>query len=347
MQTKIYDLNDEQTYPEALSVSADTIRNGGLVVFPTETVYGLGANALDETAVAKIFKAKGRPQDNPLIVHLADKNDIKLYTKNISEDAEKIIQQFMPGAITIVLEKQQCIPKNVSAGLDTIGIRVPSSRFAHDFLKASTLPVAAPSANISGKPSSTLPKHVLDDLDGKVDVILMGGSCEIGVESTVVDLTSKPAKILRPGGVSIEQLSEYIEVQDYKKLSTEETPKSPGMKYKHYKPNARVIALFGKNENIVNYINKFVLNTDQRTAAIIFDNMFQSICSTHRFSLGDQNEPTGAAKVLFAHLRKCDDLDIEVVLIACMERDGLGEAYMNRLLKAADSVINADLEDDY
>ena len=185
-------------------------------MFPTETVYGLGANALDEEAVAKIFKAKGRPQDNPLIVHLADKKDIKLYTKDISQDAEKIIQHFMPGAITIVLEKQTCIPDNVSAGLDTIGIRVPSSQYAHDFLKECAVPVAAPSANISGKPSATLPKHVLDDMDGKVDVILMGGACEIGLESTVVDLTSKPAKVLRPGGVSIEQLSKHIEVQDHK-----------------------------------------------------------------------------------------------------------------------------------
>ena len=347
MQTKIYDLNDEQTYPEALSVSADTIRNGGLVVFPTETVYGLGANALDEKAVAKIFKAKGRPQDNPLIVHLTDKNDIKLYAKNTSRDAEKIIQHFMPGAITIVLKKRECIPNNVSAGLDTIGIRVPNSRFAHDFLKTCEVPVAAPSANLSGKPSATLSKHVLDDMDGKVDVILIGGSCEIGLESTVVDLTSKPAKILRPGGVSIEQLSKYIEVQDNKKLSTEETPKSPGMKYTHYKPDARVVALHGKNENIVNYINKFVSNTDQRTAAIVFDNMIESIDSVHRLSLGDQNESSDAAKVLFAHLRKCDELNIEVVFVACMERCGLGEAYMNRLLKAADRAIDTDLEDDF
>ena len=253
----------------------------------------------------------------------------------------------MPGAITIVLEKQKCIPKNVSAGLDTIGIRVPNSRFAHDFLKTCEVPVAAPSANLSGKPSATLSKHVLDDMDGKVDVILIGGSCEIGLESTVVDLTSKPAKILRPGGVSIEQLSKYIEVQDNKKLSTEETPKSPGMKYTHYKPDARVVALHGKNENIVNYINKFVSNTDHRTAAIVFDNMIESIDSVHRLSLGDQNEPSDAAKVLFAHLRKCDDLNIEVVFVACMKRDGLGEAYMNRLLKAADRAIDTDLEDDF
>ena len=349
MQTKIYDLNDERTnaYQEALSISADTIRSGGLVVFPTETVYGLGANALDENAVAKIFEAKGRPQDNPLIVHLADKKDIKLYTKNISREAEKIIQHFMPGAITIILEKQVCIPDNVSAGLDTIGVRVPGSRLAHDFLNACMVPVAAPSANLSGKPSATLPKHVLDDMNGKVDVILLGGVCEIGLESTVVDLTSKPAKVLRPGGVSIEDISKFIDVQDNKKLSIGEAPKSPGMKYMHYKPNARVIALFGENENIVNYINKFATNTYQRAAAIVFDSMIESIDFAHRLSLGDQNKPTDAARVLFAHLRKCDDLNIDVVFVACMEPDGLGEAYMNRLIKAADSLIDADLEDDF
>ncbi len=347
MQTKIYDLNDEQTYQEALFVSADTIRSGGLVVFPTETVYGLGANALDEKAVAKIFKAKGRPQDNPLIVHLADKKDINQYTKNISQDAEKVIQHFMPGAVTIVLEKQECIPENVSAGLNTIGIRVPSSQFAHDFLKECAVPVAAPSANISGKPSATLPKHVLDDMDGKVDVILMGGACEIGLESTVVDLTSKPAQVLRPGGVSIEQLSKHIEVQDHKKLSEIDTPKSPGMKYTHYKPTASVTALFGNDENIVNYINRFVSKSNQKTAAIVFDNMIESIDCKYRFSLGDQNKPTDAAKVLFAHLRRCDDLNIKDVFVACMKPDGLGEAYMNRLTKAADSVINADIDDDF
>lgn len=347
MRTRIYDLNDDKTYQEALYISADTIRSGGLVVFPTETVYGLGANALDKVAVAKIFEAKGRPQDNPLIVHLADKKNIKLYTKNISKDAERIIQEFMPGAITVVLEKQECIPSNVSAGLDTIGVRVPSSRFAHDFLKACNVPVAAPSANLSGKPSATLPDHVLDDMDGKVDVILLGGSCEIGLESTVVDLTSKPAKILRPGGISFGQLSALIEVQDHRMLSESEVPRSPGMKYTHYTPLAKVVALFGNNENIVNYINRFLSRSNKKTAAIVFDNMIQSIDCKHRLSLGDQNNPADAAKVLFAHLRRCDDLNIQVVFVPCMEPLGLGEAYMNRLLKAADSVINTDLEDSF
>lgn len=344
MKTQVYDLLNAATYEEAIKISGETINNGGLVVFPTETVYGIGANALDEKAVAKIFAAKGRPADNPLIVHIADPAQIELLARDIPQDAQKVISNFMPGPVTVILKKKPCIPGNVTAGLDTVAVRIPASDYARDFLVSCGVPVAAPSANISGKPSPTEPKHVIDDMMGKVDVILTAGNCEIGIESTVIDFTSGQAKILRPGGLSAEKLSEIILLETPSSVNNknENTPKSPGMKYRHYKPTGRVVALGGGDQDVASYINKQYKSNNICTAALVFEDIADKIECEHVFSLGNREEPAQGAKVLFSHLRKCDDVGAEVIYVMCTSNSGLGDAFLNRLYKASDQIIDLD-----
>ncbi len=345
MKTQVYDLLNAATYDEAIKLSGEIINNGGLVVFPTETVYGIGANALDEKAVAKIFAAKGRPADNPLIVHIADTAQIELLAQDIPQEAHKVIRHFMPGPVTVILNKKPCIPGNVTARLDTVAVRIPASNYARDFLISCGVPVAAPSANISGKPSPTEPKHVIDDMMGKVDVILTAGNCEIGVESTVIDFTTGQAKILRPGGLSAEKLSEVINLDVLPSGNdvNENAPKSPGMKYRHYKPKGRVVALKGGNEEVILYINKQCKSLKTCAAALVFEDVRDKIECEHVFSLGRRQEPAQGAKVLFSHLRKCDDAGAEIIYVMCTSRSGLGDAFLNRLYKASDRII--DLND--
>lgn len=245
---KVITIKDKDDFNK-LDNAASTLAAGGLVAFPTETVYGLGANALDEAAVANIFKAKGRPQDNPLIVHIAQKEDIKKLVKSVPDTAEKILDNLTPGPITIILEKSDIIPDVVTAGGKTVAVRIPESEIARELIKKAGVPVAAPSANTSGKPSPTKAEHVLQDLADKVEYIIDGGSCRVGLESTVIDLTVAPPTILRPGGVTHETLCELLgEVKGYAKSDSDITaPKSPGMKYRHYAPSCEMTVFCGQN----------------------------------------------------------------------------------------------------
>ena len=255
---KIISIKSEDDFNK-LDEAAKSLSSGKLVAFPTETVYGLGANALDEIAVAEIFKAKGRPQDNPLIVHIAEKEDIKNLVKSVPDTAKKILDNLTPGPITIILEKNECVPDVVTAGGKTVAIRIPESKIARKLIKKAGVPVAAPSANTSGKPSPTKAEHVLEDLADKVDYVIDGGACRVGLESTVIDLTVAPPTILRPGGVTHEVLCELLgEVRGYAKDDNDiKAPKSPGMKYRHYAPNAKMTVFCGKNfrEEIKKEIN--------------------------------------------------------------------------------------------
>jgi len=338
MNSKIYDLNDINKYDEALRSAAEAVRNGGLVVFPTETVYGLGADATNDSAVKKIFQAKGRPSDNPLIVHFAKFDDCYEYVGEVSDAAKTIAEHFMPGPVTVIVKKGNALSPTVTAGLDTVAVRVPSDRFAHDFLKEAGCPVAAPSANISGKPSPTRAEYALEDMNGRADVILCGGDCLVGLESTVVDCTTEKVKILRPGAVTAEELMKVVTL-DESSISESQTqrPRSPGMKYRHYKPDAYVIAVDGSDESIIKYLND--ADFDEKCAVIMFDSILGHINAEVKLSLGDRNHPETAAHDLFAHFRYCDRAGITKIYVSCMPTDNIGDAYMNRLNKATDEYM--------
>ena len=264
METKVAIIKDINTDIRFIEEAGKVIRNGGTVAFPTETVYGLGANALDDEAVRKIFIAKGRPQDNPLIIHVSTK-EISELVKDVPEVAQKIIDKFWPGPLTVILEKKDIIPNVTSANLNTIGIRMPNSEIALKLIELAERPIAAPSANISGRPSPTEVERCVEDLNGRVDYIIGGESSDIGVESTIVDCTVNPPLVLRPGGITLEMLKEINpEIELDKALKSKPNddfkPKAPGMKYKHYAPNAHLKIIKGKNEKTIEIINEIVEN---------------------------------------------------------------------------------------
>ena len=260
MNTKQIRIMSTEDNPLGLKEVAEILNNGGIVGIPTETVYGLAANAYDESAVAKIFEAKGRPQDNPLIVHIADMNELEVVAAQIPESAKKLAAAFWPGPLTMVLKRTEKIPASVSAGLDTVAVRMPSNEVARAIIEVSGLPLAAPSANISGRPSPTTAQHVIDDLGGKIDAVVVSGDCSVGVESTVISLVDGKNRLLRPGGITHEQLESVIgpvEI-DSSVLSSEISEKvsSPGMKYKHYSPKTRVIIIEADTDLFCDYVNQ-------------------------------------------------------------------------------------------
>ena len=319
--------------------AGEILRNGGLVGMPTETVYGLAANALDGNAVAKIFKAKGRPQDNPLIVHISDISELDQLVAFVPPVVYELADAFWPGPLTIIMEKSDIIPDEVSAGLETVAIRMPSHPVARALIKAAGVPLAAPSANISGLPSPTLAEHVMRDMDGKIEAVVDGGPCSVGVESTVITLCTRKPRLLRPGGVTPEDLFPVlgdIDIDDavLGKLKEGEKAASPGMKYKHYSPKADVIIVDGDRESFTKFVNeKSEGNPD--IAALVFDDEDKDIkCRTLAF--GAKDDELAHANRLFAALRKCDDLGIKRVYVHSPSTDGVGLAVMNRLLRAAE-----------
>src|SRR3989344_4555872 len=256
MKTRIIKINKNKIDIGKIRDAASIIRKGGLVAFPTETVYGLGASAFDKRAVAAIFRSKGRPGDNPIIVHIAVKEDVFKVAKEVDERAIKLIEKFWPGPLTIVLKKNKKIANNVSKGLNTVAVRMPKHKIANLLIKESGVPIAAPSANLSGRPSPTNAKHAIEDLNGRVDAIIDGGDVDIGVESTVIDLSSDKAVVLRPGKISLKELRKTIgEVKLHD--GREKKAKSPGMKYKHYSPNARVIVVKGNKKNFDRFVKLY------------------------------------------------------------------------------------------
>ncbi|WP_368489536.1 L-threonylcarbamoyladenylate synthase [Clostridium sp. BJN0013] len=343
MNTKVKILDENDLDLEIIREAGKIIRDGGLVTFPTETVYGLGANALDPEAVKKIFKAKGRPQDNPLIVHIADIEDMKPLVVDISPMALKFIKNFWPGPMTIILSKSSVIPDITSASLDSVGIRMPSNIIARELIKAAKVPIAAPSANISGKPSPTDVDRCIEDLNGKVDIILGGNICDVGLESTVIDCTVSPSCILRPGGITFEMLKEiekeiYIDPAIMKKTEGSNRPKSPGMKYRHYAPNAPVKIVKGDLNKTIAKINEMVENyiDENKIVGIIATD------ETRRFyknaliiSVGSRHNMSSVSKNLFETLRSFDDNKVDIIISEAFEEKGIGLAIMNRLNKSA------------
>lgn len=329
-----------QLTADQADIAGEILRNGGLVAIPTETVYGLAANALNGAAVADIFKAKGRPMDNPLIVHIQDFSEIDRLTASVPPAAKALAAHFWPGPLTMILPKSDIIPDEVSAGLETVGIRMPQHPVARAVIRAAGVPLAAPSANTSGKPSPTTAAHVLHDMDGKIDAVVDGGPCAVGVESTVITLCTEVPRILRPGRVTPEELREVLGEVDIDdavlgKLKKGERAASPGMKYKHYSPNANVIIVKGPLEGFAKFVNA---QDPAVTAALVFDGEEREIrCTTLPF--GQKGDELAHAETLFADLRKCDDIGIKTVYVRCPSSDGVGLAVMNRLLRAAEYQI--------
>jgi len=346
LETKVRIVNNLQNNMVVLVEASGIIQEGGTVVFPTETVYGLGANALDEKAVKKIFEAKGRPQDNPLIMHVCSK-DISEYVEEVPFFAQELMNKFWPGPLTIILNKKSIVPDITSAGLKSIGIRMPDNEVALKLIELSKVPIAAPSANISGRPSPTDVKRCIEDLSGRVDYIIGGGQSEVGLESTIVDYTTNPPLVLRPGGITLEMLKEIdkrIEMDKgiLVKSSEELKPKAPGMKYKHYAPKAVVKIIEGKNEKVVEKINEMVDNyiVEGKKVGILASGENMSCYTKGNVKvLGSNLEEV--AKNLFEALRWLDDMGVDIILAEAFEEKGVGIAVMNRLNKAAGfNIIN-------
>lgn len=336
MNTKLLTIEDPLAQKEAVEEAARIIRDGGLVAIPTETVYGLGANALDPQAVAHIFEAKGRPQDNPLIIHIDDATEAEKYARNIPEEYYELCRRFSPGPLTVILKKQDCIPVETSGGLDTVAIRIPSHPVARAIIHAAGVPIAAPSANLSGKPSPTSAQHCVDDLWGRVDAIVDSGQCAVGVESTVLSLAEERPILLRPGAVTPEELREVLGDLVIHQAVTGQLEKgvkatSPGMKYKHYSPKAQVTILDGDSESFVRYVND---HKGPGVYALCFGEDAEKLQVPYLI-WGQSSDDSTQAQHLFAALREMDERDAVQVYTRCPSKEGVGLAVYNRLIRAA------------
>ena len=342
METKYWKLTGTPADAEAYAQAGALVRAGQVVAFPTETVYGLGANALNPQAVAKIFAAKGRPQDNPLIVHIARKEDINSLTTGLNANARKIMEHFMPGPLTIIVPKAEIIPDVTSAGLDTVGVRFPINKYAQEFILACGCPIAAPSANLSGRPSPTNAQDVLEDMQGKVAGILDGGSCGVGLESTVVDTTSPVPTICRPGGVTYEMLTEVlgaVEIDPALLGDKNFKPIAPGMKYRHYAPKEPVYLLEGNAVELLPALVGKAVAAGLRVGVLCDAAMSAQLAQLKQQEgillscWGESREALAAD--LFYLLRDFDRTKPDVILAQGVSEDGIGLAIMNRLRKAA------------
>ena len=333
MKTLFLSAEDEQS----TVLAANIIKNGGLVAIPTETVYGLGANGLDEDAVAKIFIAKGRPQDNPLILHISGPEQIELFCHHIPQKAYDLAEAFWPGPLTIVLPAKDCVPKRTTGGLSTVAVRCPDHETAREIIRLAGVPIAAPSANISGKPSTTTAQHVLHDHDGKIDAIVDGGPCRVGVESTIVDLTEERPRLLRPGGIGPEELIAVLGDLIVDKAVTaqvdkDEVVKAPGMKYRHYAPQEPVVIVSGSREKAAEYIRAHFEPGDR---VLCFEEELPLYQGCDPLSYGQEADVNTLSAGLFAALRELDDPAIHQVYARCPVGGGVAYAVQNRLKKAA------------
>jgi L-threonylcarbamoyladenylate synthase len=343
LETKVSYLDEKNIDQGIIEEAGAILRAGGLVAFPTETVYGLGANALDGTAVRKIFEAKGRPQDNPLIVHISDFDELEPLVAEVPAIARKLMDRFWPGPMTIIFKRSAVIPDETSAGLDSVGVRMPSNPIARALIKAAGVPVAAPSANISGRPSPTEVDSCIEDLSGKVDMIIGGEKCEVGVESSVIDVTEYPPCILRPGGITLEMFRTvdeniYIDPSILKKPEADFRPKAPGMKYRHYAPKAPVRIVQGEPEKVIALINEMVqnyINEGKKVGIIATDETKDRYRGGVVVSLGSRRDMDSVTRNLFETLRSFDSEGVSLILSESFEETGKGIAVMNRLKKAA------------
>lgn len=334
MKTEILKINSPDD--EQIAYVGEILRNGGLAAIPTETVYGLAGNALDGKCAEKIFAAKGRPSDNPLIVHISDVDQWEPLVKGIPDSARELAGKFWPGPLTIILPKSDIVPDEVSGGLDTVAVRMPENEIARAIISSAGVPLAAPSANLSGKPSPTTASHVIDDMNGRIDAIVDSGDCNVGVESTVLSLAVYPPRLLRPGKITPLMLTEVlgeIEIDDavFEKLLEGQVAASPGMKYKHYSPEAAVVLIKGEFSKFVDYVNE---KATQGTVALCFEGEEKDLfvpCVTY----GKKNDPSSQAKHIFDALRKVDKMGAKQVFARFPENEGMGLAVFNRLLRAA------------
>ena len=341
MKTRLLSASDPAT-PE---IAAGIIRRGGLVAIPTETVYGLGANGLDEAAVASIFAAKGRPQDNPLILHVAEPKEMEKFCHSIPESAYALADKFWPGPLTMVLPARDVVPKRTTAGLSTVAVRCPDNDATRAIIRLSGVPIAAPSANLSGKPSTTTAEHVLHDHDGKIDAIVDGGPCRVGVESTIVDLTEERPRLLRPGGITPEQLLEVlgdlvIDKAVTAQIDKDAVVKAPGMKYRHYAPAEPVVIVAGSRERAAVYIHRHFTPGDR---VLCFTEELPLYADCSPLAYGSEADVNTLSAGLFAALRELDDPSIHQVYARCPVGGGVAYAVQNRLKKAAAfHIVNAE-----
>ena len=341
MHTRYFDLRDtkgqQKIIEDQITAAADILRQGGLVAIPTETVYGLGANALDEAAVHKIFEAKGRPQDNPLIIHVPGPQWLPRYCEDVPPLAYTLARKFWPGPLTMILKRKKVVPDATTAGLDTVGVRCPDHQVTLAIIREAGVPIAAPSANTSGRPSCTCAADCLEDMEGKIDAVVDGGPCQVGVESTIVDLTCDPPRLLRPGGMPLEALEEVVGPLTVDKAVTEplkdgEQPKAPGMKYRHYAPKAPVTVVTGPAEASARTIEQLAKPGD---GVICFDEFAGRFDQQTVECLGPSRDKRIQAQRVFDALRAFDSKDVQQIYAQCPDSQGLGLAIGNRLKKAA------------
>ncbi len=344
MRTRLVRIPDRAPVdPAALREAAEILKAGGLVAFPTETVYGLGGNALDADAARKIYAAKGRPGDNPLIVHISSMEELPPLVKSVPETAQRLAERYWPGPLTMILEKSGLIPYATSGGLDTVAIRMPSDPIANAMIAAAGIPVAAPSANASGRPSPTTAKHVEEDLGGKIELILDGGTVPVGVESTIVDLTGEIPMLLRPGAVTVGMLEEVlgkIELDPAltKPLSPDIHPKAPGMKYRHYAPRAEMYLVDGEASRVVAEINRLTARAmaeGKKVGILATAENLEKYCAADVKCIGSRADESRVAHNLFALLREFDADQVDVIYAEAFPESDMGLAIMNRMNKAA------------
>lgn len=335
-------MTEEQIDMELIREAGKIIRDGGLVAFPTETVYGLGGDALNPLSSRKIYAAKGRPSDNPLIVHIADQQALSSIVGEIPGNAWKLAERFWPGPLTMILHKSDRVPRETTGGLDTVAVRMPANRIAQEMIRAAGGYVAAPSANRSGRPSPTVARYVAEDLADRVEMIIDGGDVEIGLESTIVDLTSDRPMVLRPGYITRQDLENVLsEVEEDRTLmeaDAGQAPKAPGMKYRHYAPKGEMTVVKGVEEQVVSYINercRECRDAGRRTGVIATDETLSGYCADVCRSVGCRHDEEAIARELYRILREFDDEAVEVIYAEAFDDSGIGRAIMNRLLKAA------------
>lgn len=342
MKTKLIRMDEQHIDAALIKEAGDVIRAGGLVAFPTETVYGLGGDALNPSSSEKIYLAKGRPSDNPLIVHIADMEALSAIVREVPESALTLAQRFWPGPLTMIFHKSDLVPCETTGGLDTVAVRMPAHRVAQELIRAAGGYVAAPSANRSGRPSPTVAKYVAQDMDGRVEMIIDGGDVEIGLESTIVDLTAGRPTILRPGYITRQMLEQVLtaveEDSTMMRADSGQAPKAPGMKYRHYAPKGDLTVVDGDAESVIAYINaqvELMRANNKITGVIATDTSMSRYRADVCKSLGERCNEDAIAKELYRTLREFDDENVEIIYAEAFDTCGFGQAIMNRLLKAA------------
>uniref|UniRef100_UPI003F68B6B4 L-threonylcarbamoyladenylate synthase n=1 Tax=Sporanaerobacter sp. TaxID=2010183 RepID=UPI003F68B6B4 len=341
METIVSKVDRENPEKDIIEAGAELIKNGGIVAFPTETVYGLGANAFCEEAIDKIFIAKGRPQDNPLILHVSSIDEVYPLVEEVNENMKMLMEKFWPGPLTIIFKKSSKVSKKLTGGLSTVAIRMPKNKIALELISSSGVPIAAPSANTSGRPSPTEASHVIEDMYGKIDMIIDGGSTGVGVESTVVDMSEEVPTILRPGGVTLEDLLQVFPEVEYDQsiISDDENivPKSPGQKYKHYAPKAKMIVFTGDVKNISKNIKaqiKSLTLEGKKVGIMATEETKDEYNEGIVLVVGSRSDKNSIARNLFKVLRQFDELDVDMILAEGVDTEGIGRAIMNRMKKA-------------